>query len=70
MGLPNTDEVQGKWDQAKGTIKENLGRVVDDKNMEAEGQDERTSGKIQEGYGTARRKIGETFQDIGDAIKK
>ena len=70
MGLPNNDEVEGKWDQAKGAVKENVGRIVDDKDLEAEGQADRTSGNIQEGYGTARRKIGETIKDIGDAIKK
>jgi len=70
MGLPNKDEVEGKWDRAKGAVKENVGRAVDDRDLEAEGQADRTSGNIQEGYGTARRKIGETIEDIGDAIKK
>ena len=28
MGLPNKDEVEGKFDQAKGAVKENVGRAV------------------------------------------
>lgn len=70
MGLPNKDEVEGKWDQAKGAVKENVGRIVDDKELEKEGQADRTSGNVQEGFGTAKRKIGEAVEDIGNAIKK
>jgi uncharacterized protein YjbJ (UPF0337 family) len=70
MGLPNKDEVEGKWDQAKGAVKENVGRAIDDENMEAEGQADRAGGNVQEGYGTAKRKVGEAIEDIGDAIKR
>jgi uncharacterized protein YjbJ (UPF0337 family) len=69
MGLPNKDEIEGKWDQAKGAVKENVGRAIDDKDMETEGQADRAGGNIQEGFGTAKRKVGETIEDIGDAIK-
>lgn len=70
MGLPNDDEVEGKFDQAKGAIKENVGRAVGDDEMEAEGQADRAGGNIQEGFGTARRKVGEAIEDVGDAIKR
>lgn len=70
MGLPNKDEVEGKWDQAKGAVKENVGRAIDDRDLEAEGQADRASGNVQEGYGTARRKVGEAVEDIGEAIKR
>lgn len=70
MGLPNKDEVEGKWDQAKGAVKENVGRAIDDRDLEAEGQADRASGNVQEGYGTAKRKVGEAVEDIGEAIKR
>ena len=70
MGLPNKDEIEGKFDQAKGSVKETVGRAIDDKDLESEGSGDRTGGKIQEGYGTARRKVGETIEDIGDKIGK
>ena len=70
MGLPNNDEVKGKFDQAKGTVKETVGRAVDDRELENEGQADRAGGNIREGFGTARRKVGETIEDIGDAIRK
>jgi uncharacterized protein YjbJ (UPF0337 family) len=70
MGLPNKDEAEGKFDQAKGAVKENVGRAIDDEEMESEGAADRTGGNIQEGFGTAKRKVGETVEDIGKAIGK
>ena len=68
MGLPNRDEVEGKWDQAKGNVKETVGRAIDDGELEAEGQADRAGGKVEEGFGKARRKVGEAIEDVGDAI--
>lgn len=70
MGLPNRDEVEGKFDRAKGTVKENVGRALDDRDLESEGAADRAKGNVQEGWGTAKRKVGEAVEDIGDAIKK
>ena len=70
MGLPNRDEIEGKLDQAKGSVKETVGRVTNDRDLEAEGNADRTGGKVQEGFGTAKRKVGEAIEDIGEAIRK
>jgi len=70
MGLPNKDELEGKFDQAEGGVKETVGRAIDDRDLEAEGQADRAGGNIQEGFGTAKRKVGEAVEDIGDAIKR
>ena len=70
MGLPNRDELEGKFDQAKGKTKEVVGRAVDDRDLEAEGTADRVGGNVQEGYGTTKRKVGEAVEDIGDAIKR
>ena len=70
MGLPNRDELEGKFAQAKGKTKEVVGRAVDDRDLEAEGTADRVSGNVQEGYGTTKRKVGEAVEDIGDAIKR
>ena len=70
MGLPNRDEVEGKFDKAKGGIKENVGRAVGDRDLEAEGKADRAGGDLQEGWGKTKRKVGEAVEDIGDAIKR
>ena len=68
MSLPNNDELEGKWDQAKGKVKESVGRAIDDDELEAEGRADHAGGKVEEGFGKARRKVGEAIEDVGDAI--
>jgi len=68
MGLPNKDEVKGKFDQAKGAVKENVGRAINDQDTETEGAADRAGGNLREGYGTAKRKVGEAIEDIGKAV--
>jgi uncharacterized protein YjbJ (UPF0337 family) len=70
MGLPNKDEVEGKFDQAKGVTKETVGRAVNDRDLEAEGSADRAGGKLQEGFGTAKRKVGEAIEAVGESIRK
>jgi uncharacterized protein YjbJ (UPF0337 family) len=62
--------MEGKYDQAKGSVKETVGDAIGDREMETEGQADRAGGNLQEGFGTAKRKVGETIEDIGDAIKR
>jgi len=70
MGLPNNDELEGKFDQAKGAVKDKVGEATGDRDMEAEGEAERAGGNLQEGFGTAKRKVGEAIEDIGDKISR
>ena len=70
MGLPNKDEMEGKFDQAKGAVKENVGRATGDRDLEDEGATDRAGGKIQEGFGEAKRKVGDAIKDVGDAIRR
>ena len=68
MGIPNRDEMEGKFDRAKGSVKDKMGKAMGDRKLEDEGQAERTGGRMQEGYGKARRKVGEALNDLGDEI--
>jgi uncharacterized protein YjbJ (UPF0337 family) len=68
MGIPNKDEMEGKFEQAKGVFKDKAGEVTGDRDLEAEGEAQRAGGKMQEGFGTARRKVGEAINDVGDAV--
>jgi uncharacterized protein YjbJ (UPF0337 family) len=70
MGLPNKDEVKGKLDQIKGDLKKRTGQALNDRDLEDEGNADKAGGELREGFGTARRKIGEAVKDIGKAIGK
>ena len=49
----NKDEIKGKGKQIKGAIKNKVGEVTNDPNLEAEGEAERREGKVQEKVGRA-----------------
>jgi uncharacterized protein YjbJ (UPF0337 family) len=70
MGVPNNDEVEGKYEQAKGSIKEGFGRMTGNEEMEAEGSTDKLKGDVQEGWGGTKRKVGDILEDAGDAIKR
>lgn len=59
----NWDQISGKWEQAKGQVKEKWGKLTDDDMMVVAGKRDKLAGKIQERYGIAReeadRQIGE-----------
>jgi uncharacterized protein YjbJ (UPF0337 family) len=65
----NKDEMEGKWEKAKGTVKEKAGEVTGDHEMEAEGAAQQAAGEAQDTFGKARRKAGEAVEDLGDTIK-
>lgn len=50
-------ELEGKFDQAKGKLKEELGKATNDESTEAEGKADQAEGKIKEGLGEAKRKL-------------
>jgi len=70
MGLPNRDEVEGKFDQVKGKTKEAIGKAINDRELEQEGSADQVKGNVKECFGTAKRKVGEAIEDVGDAIKR
>jgi uncharacterized protein YjbJ (UPF0337 family) len=50
----NTDQLQGKWKQLKGSVKERWGKLTDDDIDIINGRNEQLVGKIQEKYGIAK----------------
>jgi uncharacterized protein YjbJ (UPF0337 family) len=62
------DEVKGKGKQVAGRVKEHLGRLTGDRDLEDKGEQERFEGTVQEKAGKVRRKVGEAIEDLGDRI--
>ena len=50
----NWDIIEGRWEQAKGSVKEQWGKLTDDDLMEIRGDRQQFVGKVQERYGIAR----------------
>ena len=70
MGLPNKAEIRGKINKAKGTVKQNVGHVVGNRNLENQGASDRRKGSVQETLGKARRRVGDAVKDLGNTLRK
>ncbi len=70
MSTPNKDEVEGKWEQAKGWVKDKAGEVTNDPELETEGEAQRSGGKTQETWGKVKHGVGDAVEAVADAIKK
>jgi uncharacterized protein YjbJ (UPF0337 family) len=66
----NRDEAQGKTDQLRGKIKQAAGDLTDDEQLHDEGVADEAAGKVEEGFGRGRRKVGEALEDLGDRLKR
>lgn len=62
------DEIKGKGKQVKGAVKEKLGKLTGDRELEDKGKADRTEGDLQEGFGKGKRRIGESVEDLGERI--
>lgn len=52
----NKDQVKGRVEEAKGGVKEATGKVMNDKDLQAQGQTDKAAGKVQATYGDAKQK--------------
>ena len=56
---PSTeDKTTGKLHEVKGTIKEQVGEVISDPDVEAEGRAEKNAGKAQNWVGKVEKAVG------------
>lgn len=68
--MPNRNEVKGKYEAAKGAVKEKIGHVIDDKKLERKGAAEREAGDVREQAGKIERKVGDAIEDIGKFVRR
>lgn len=60
----NKDEIKGKAEQVKGTVKEKAGEWTNDPELEAEGVVDQATGKVRENVGAAKRKAEEVVDEV------
>ncbi|NOT59785.1 MAG: CsbD family protein [Acidobacteria bacterium] len=64
----NKNEIKGKAKQMMGALKDKVGEVTNNPELEAEGEAERLKGKLQEKIGKGQRKVSETIAQAGKAL--
>ena len=60
----NWDIIQGKWDQLKGSAKQQWGELTDDELNQINGDRDKLAGKLQERYGWAKTDVDEKMNDF------
>lgn len=68
MGVFNDDEVKGKFEKAKGTVKDKAGEWTGDRDLEAEGEVQRAKGETQETWGKFKRGVSDAVDSVGEAV--
>ena len=58
MKSSTKDNAEGKMHQVKGKVKETVGKVVGNQDLEAEGKVEKLHGKVQEKLGQVEKVVG------------
>ena len=59
MMKPSTDDkTTGKFHEVKGAIKQNVGELTDNPNLEADGRAEKNAGKVQKAVGKIEKAVG------------
>lgn len=53
----NKDQVKGRVEQAKGSVKETAGKAVGNRDLQAEGTVDKVVGKAKATYGDAKEKV-------------
>jgi len=59
----NWDQVQGKWKQFKGSVKQEWGKLTDDDLDIIDGQKDKLVGRLQERYGITREEATRQVRD-------
>jgi uncharacterized protein YjbJ (UPF0337 family) len=55
--MANKQQVEGNFDQAKGKVKQAVGDVTDDEQLQAEGAWDRVKGAVKEGAGNVKEAV-------------
>jgi uncharacterized protein YjbJ (UPF0337 family) len=57
MNTSTKDRINGSFHEAKGTIKETVGKITNDRDLKAEGKAEKNAGKLQQRIGHAKEAV-------------
>jgi uncharacterized protein YjbJ (UPF0337 family) len=63
------EKTEGKWDEAKGTVKERVGETTDDESLENEGKKDQVKGKGKQAVGKAKDAGKKTKEAIQEAFE-
>jgi uncharacterized protein YjbJ (UPF0337 family) len=60
------DKTEGKWDEAKGKIKEETGKAVGDRSTEWGGKADQVKGHVKEGIGDVKNEMNRADREAAE----
>ena len=60
----NNDRIEGNWEELKGKVKEQYGKLTHDEITEVKGNSQKLAGKLQAKYGYAKEEAEERANKI------
>jgi uncharacterized protein YjbJ (UPF0337 family) len=63
----NKDQVQGRVEEAKGSVKQATGRVIGNPDLQDKGTVEKAAGKVQKTYGDVKERVKDEVKDANRA---
>jgi len=64
----NWDQIEGKWKQMTGSIKQQWGKLTDDDLNVIAGKQDQLAGKIQERYGISKEEASKQIRDWTNSL--
>ncbi|MGE0754240.1 MAG: CsbD family protein [Alphaproteobacteria bacterium] len=59
----NKDQLEGNWEQLKGSVRTQWGKLTNDQLDQIEGNRQKLAGQIQEAYGVAKEEAEKQIKD-------
>lgn len=66
----NKDQMIGNWEQFKGSVRKQWGKLTDDNITQIKGDRQKLAGKIQEAYGIAKEEAEEQIERWEEACRR
>ncbi|MBA2656518.1 MAG: CsbD family protein [Tatlockia sp.] len=66
----NKDIFEGNWEEIKGKMKQQWGKLTDDDFKEIEGTQQEVFGKLQKHYGYSKEEAEKAVKDFKDASRR
>jgi uncharacterized protein YjbJ (UPF0337 family) len=63
------DRIEGSAKQAKGAVKETVGKLTGDKKLEVEGKSDKIEGKLQNAVGGAKDTLRDAVDDAREKVR-
>lgn len=68
--MPNKEQMKGTANKAKGEVKEAVGKMTDNRNLQADGKADKAKGEFQKGVSDAKETVKKATDKAADRMAR